>query len=122
MWPDCNCISRSSGELQAQGEPGQKRVMPGMPNWLTNASETYACGAKNAAAWFVPLMQDKESPGASPGESPGAAAKRRARQTSRASPSMYELDMYMYNRQPVDPKTTKELANTNSPRSPTSVI
>jgi hypothetical protein len=113
MWEGCSCTSRSSGELQAH--PGRR---PGLLNGLHNASETHI---KNIASLFC-ARQDKENAGASP----GAAAKRRARLTFQPSGG-YGLDMYkvdmskLDNRQPEDPKT-KELAETKSPRSPTSVI
>merc|ERR1712072_1407632 len=114
LFPTCNCMTRSSGELGAQSESGRKSPS----NFLASVTETYAFGAKSVASWFVPRIQDKENAVPSP------EAKRRARLTDRSSsPSMYELDMYMY----TPPLATKaELAakpkgRPNSPHSPFSL-
>ena len=116
MFPTCNCMTRSSGALGAQSESGRKS-----PNFLATVTETYAFGAKSVSSWFVPRLQDKENAVPSP------EAKRRARLTDRSSsPSMYELDMYMYN-PPLATKADAQLAakpkgRPNSPHSPTSII
>ena len=117
LFPTCNCMTRSSGELGAQSESGRKSPS----NFLASVTETYAFGAKSVASWFVPRIQDKENAVPSP------EAKRRARLTDRSSsPSMYELDMYMYN-PPLATKADAQLAakpkgRPNSPHSPTSII
>ena len=116
MFPTCNCMTRSSGALGAQSESGRKS-----PNFLATVTETYAFGAKSVSSWFVHRIQDKENAVPSP------EAKRRARLTDRSSsPSMYELDMYMYN-PPLATKADAQLAakpkgRPNSPHSPTSII
>jgi hypothetical protein len=118
LFPTCNCMTRSSGGLGAQSEPARKSPS----NFLASVTDTYVFGAKNVASWFVHRIQDKENAGASP------MAKRRARTTDRSSsPSMYELDMYMYNRPLATIKPEAKLAakpkgRLNSPHSPTSVI
>ena len=117
MFPTCNCMTRSSGTLGTQSESGRKSPS----NFLASVTETYAFGAKSVASWFVPRIQDKENAVPSP------EAKRRARLTDRSSsPSMYELDMYMYN-PPLATKADAQLAakpkgRPNSPHSPTSII
>ena len=117
LFPTCNCMTRSSGELVAQSESGRKSPS----NFLASVTETYAFGAKSVASWFVHRIQDKENAVPSP------EAKRRARLTDRSSsPSMYELDMYMYN-PPLATKADAQLAakpkgRPNSPHSPTSII
>ena len=125
MWQGCSCTSRSSGALQAQRESGRE-PKPAMPNWLNNASETYAYGAKNVASWFEPRIQDKENPGASPGASPGAAAERRARLTFQGCdgdcPSPYHCRHYNQPSPVFGESSAKELANANEPRSPNSVM
>ena len=115
MFPTCNCMTRSSGELGAQSESGRKSPS----NFLASVTETYAFGAKNLASWFVPRIHDKEN------SVPSPEGKRRARLTDRSSsPFMYELDMYMYN-PPLATKAEAQLAakgRPNSPHSPTSII